>query len=97
MTMGFCVSIIVSVAGFLRACVFLLPWPETLAITISLWSIVITSIVIGALLPFGMNRIGIDPAHARYGTSRRCLHALDAFCVVLSSLVVFFFMYVFFP
>ena len=89
MTMGLCVSIIVSVAGFLRACVFLLPWPETLAITISLWSIVITSIVIGSLLPFGMNMIGIDPAHARYGTYRRCLlHALDDFCFVLSCLLL---------
>lgn len=40
------------------------PLAETLAITSSLVMIVAISIVIGALLPLGMNYINIDPAHS---------------------------------
>lgn len=64
--MGMCLSIILGVAGFGRALIFYTPWPETFAITTSLFIIVAASVVIGALLPLGMRSIGIDPAHSRY-------------------------------
>ncbi|CAJ1953755.1 unnamed protein product [Cylindrotheca closterium] len=62
--MGLCLSIILAVAGFGRALVFFTPWPETFAITISLFIIVACSVVIGSLLPLGMRSVGIDPAHS---------------------------------
>ena len=62
--MGVCLSIILGTAGCIRAAVFLTPWLETVAITSSLFMIVIISIVLGALLPLGMKRLGIDPAHS---------------------------------
>eukprot|EP00980_Cylindrotheca_fusiformis_P028878 scaffold22664_cov125-Cylindrotheca_fusiformis.AAC.7 len=64
--MGLCLSIILAVAGFGRALVFFTPWPETFAITTSLFIIVGCSVVIGSLLPLGMRSMGIDPAHSRY-------------------------------
>mmetsp|Transcript_28083 Transcript_28083/g.68387 ORF Transcript_28083/g.68387 Transcript_28083/m.68387 type:complete len:344 (-) Transcript_28083:2218-3249(-) len=64
--MGLCLSIILSIAGFGRALVFFTPWPETFAITMSLFIIVASSVVIGSLLPLGMRSVGIDPAHSRY-------------------------------
>jgi cation transporter-like permease len=64
--MGLCLSIILGVAGFCRALLFFTPWPETFAITISLFIIVACSVIIGALLPFAMRSVGIDPAHSRY-------------------------------
>ena len=38
--------------------------PETMAITIALFSIVFFSIVFGATLPLLLKRIGTDPAHS---------------------------------
>jgi len=64
MLMGFCLSIILALAGFGRALLFWVPWPETLAITSSLFLIVALSVVIGALLPLAMKLVGIDPAHS---------------------------------
>lgn len=63
-TMGLALSIVLGVAGCIRAAVFMTPWLETLAITTSLFMIVIISIVLGALLPLGMKKVGIDPAHS---------------------------------
>ena len=40
------------------------PFRETLAITTSLFMIVIISIILGALMPLGMKKLGIDPAHS---------------------------------
>jgi cation transporter-like permease len=62
--MGLALSIILGMAGFVRAAVFAIPWLETLAITSSLCMIVLISVVTGALLPLGMYLVGIDPAHA---------------------------------
>ncbi|KAL3941020.1 MAG: hypothetical protein SGBAC_004561 [Bacillariaceae sp.] len=64
--MGMCLSIILAIAGFGRALIFFTPWPETFAITVSLFIIVACSVVIGSLLPLGMRSVGIDPAHSRY-------------------------------
>lgn len=38
--------------------------PETAAITFSLFLVVIISVVLGACLPLGLKKIGVDPAHS---------------------------------
>lgn len=63
-TMGLALSIVLGLAGFIRAAVFMTPWLETLAITSSLFMIVIISVALGAMLPLGMKKVGIDPAHS---------------------------------
>lgn len=62
--MGLALSGILGLAGCIRALVFAVPWAETLAITTSLLCIVFISILLGALLPLGMKRLHIDPAHS---------------------------------
>jgi Mg/Co/Ni transporter MgtE len=62
--MGLALSLILGVAGCVRAAVFAVPFLETMAITSSLFMIVVISVVAGALLPLGMNLAGIDPAHS---------------------------------
>ena len=62
--MGLALSGILGLAGCIRAAIFLTPIMETIAITSSLFIIVIISIVLGALLPLGMQLVGIDPAHS---------------------------------
>ena len=62
--MAACLSILLSTAGFLRAIAFRTPLPETIAVTSALFMIVITSVLLGAVLPLGLKRIGIDPAHS---------------------------------
>jgi len=62
--MALCLSIILGISGFIRAAVFQTETAETVAITSSLFIIVLISIFAGSLLPFGMKRIGIDPAHS---------------------------------
>eukprot|EP00934_Nitzschia_sp_Nitz4_P007596 Nitzschia sp. Nitz4//scaffold51_size120721//50471//52142//NITZ4_003726-RA/size120721-snap-gene-0.37-mRNA-1//-1//CDS//3329553859//7586//frame0 len=62
--MGLALSIILGVSGCIRTAVFMTPLLETIAITASLFMIVAISIVLGALLPLGMKRLGIDPAHS---------------------------------
>ena len=62
--MGLALSIILGVAGCIRAAVFMTPWLETLAITTSLVMIVSISIALGSLMPLGMKNVGIDPAHS---------------------------------
>ena len=62
--MGLALSGILGIAGCVRAALFLTPLMETIAITSSLFMIVIISIVLGALLPLAMQLVGIDPAHS---------------------------------
>mmetsp|Transcript_6706 Transcript_6706/g.11068 ORF Transcript_6706/g.11068 Transcript_6706/m.11068 type:complete len:477 (-) Transcript_6706:24-1454(-) len=61
---GLCLSVILGVAGCLRAAVFMTPFAETFAITASLFMIVMISVILGATLPLGMKMVGIDPAHS---------------------------------
>jgi len=63
-SVGLFLSIILGVAGCLRAAVFLTPLLETIAITTSLVAIVLVSVILGATLPLGMKMVGIDPAHS---------------------------------
>lgn len=62
--MGTALSLILGTAGCIRAAIFMTPFLETVAITASLFMIVIISIVLGAMLPLGMRKAGIDPAHS---------------------------------
>ena len=62
--MGVALSILLGLAGFIRAKVFAVPWMETIAITASLFMIVIISVIAGATLPLCMQSVGIDPAHS---------------------------------
>ena len=62
--MGATLSAILGVAGCLRAAIFLVPVAETIAITVSLCTIVIISILLGMLLPLVMKYVRIDPAHS---------------------------------
>jgi magnesium transporter len=57
-------SLILGTAGCIRAAIFMTPILETLAITTSLLMIVSISIVLGSLLPLGMKKVRIDPAHS---------------------------------
>jgi cation transporter-like permease len=61
---GACLSMILGVAGFLRAMAFSIPLAETISITAALFLIVFISVAIGATLPLGMKYMGIDPAHS---------------------------------
>mmetsp|Transcript_10882 Transcript_10882/g.22345 ORF Transcript_10882/g.22345 Transcript_10882/m.22345 type:complete len:298 (-) Transcript_10882:93-986(-) len=64
LTTAFYLSLLLSIAGFARAVLFKVPGAETLAITISLFSIVFFSIVFGATLPLLLKSLGTDPAHS---------------------------------
>ena len=62
--MAFVLSLILSLAGFLRAMLFQTPLPETLAVTMALSMIVFSSICLGAVLPLVLQKVGVDPAHS---------------------------------
>jgi Mg/Co/Ni transporter MgtE len=51
-------------AGFIRASAFRTPFPETIAVTASLLLIVFSSICLGAILPLGLKKLRVDPAHS---------------------------------
>ena len=62
--MAVALSSIISIAGFVRAVAFQTPLPETVAVTLALGVIVLSSVCLGAVLPLGLQRIGVDPAHS---------------------------------
>lgn len=62
--MAICLSCILSLAGFCRALIFRTPIAETVAVTASLFMIVVISVCLGAILPIGLKNIGVDPAHS---------------------------------
>jgi magnesium transporter len=62
--MAAALSLILSAAGFVRATAFKTPFPEAVALSVALFLIVSTSVCLGAILPIGLKRIGIDPAHS---------------------------------
>lgn len=65
MLMAVALSLIVGVFGFLRVYVFSdVPLAESIAITIALTSIVLMSVVVGALLPLLFQKVGLDPANS---------------------------------
>ena len=57
-------SAMLGLTGFIRAMLFKTPLGETVAVTTSLCAIVLISVGIGNLLPLGMKKCGIDPAHS---------------------------------
>jgi len=64
LAMAFLLSILLSMAGFIRAIIFLTPIQETIAVTTSLSLIVFTSVCFGALLPLLLHLVNVDPAHS---------------------------------
>jgi Mg/Co/Ni transporter MgtE len=62
--MALSLSVVLSAAGFVRALVFGTPLSEIYAITLSLIVIVLSSVCLGAVLPLGLQAIGVDPAHS---------------------------------
>ena len=56
-----------SVGGFVRVYVTNGGLANSAAIAASLFLIVMTSVVTGTLLPFGLARVGVDPANAGAG------------------------------
>mmetsp|Transcript_15791 Transcript_15791/g.34188 ORF Transcript_15791/g.34188 Transcript_15791/m.34188 type:complete len:466 (+) Transcript_15791:61-1458(+) len=62
--MAFALSLILSLAGFMRATLFQTPFPETMAVTLALSMIVFSSICLGAVLPLLLQKVGVDPAHS---------------------------------
>jgi len=55
---------ILSLSGFLRAAAFRTPFPETIAVTVALALIVFSSVCLGAILPLGLKKLRVDPAHS---------------------------------
>jgi Mg/Co/Ni transporter MgtE len=80
---GLSLSIILSIAGWVRAAAFATPMLESLAITASLFLIVMISVILGATLPLAMKFLGIDPAHS--STSIQVL--MDILGVTITVLV----------
>jgi Mg/Co/Ni transporter MgtE len=62
--MAACLSGIVSLAGFIRAAVFRTPFAETVTVAAALALIVFSSVCLGAILPFLLKKLGVDPAHS---------------------------------
>lgn len=62
--MAIALSCVLTLVGFFRAAAFSTPFPEALAVTLSLFLIVFTSICLGAVLPLALKRIHVDPAHS---------------------------------
>jgi Mg/Co/Ni transporter MgtE len=82
-SVGLSLSIILSIAGWIRAAAFATPMLETMAITSSLFLIVFVSVIFGATLPLAMKFLGIDPAHS--STSIQVL--MDILGVTITVLV----------
>lgn len=76
-------SLILSLAGFIRAAAFHTPFAETIAVTISLFFIVLSSVCLGAILPLLLKKIRVDPAHS----STTIQVVMDILGVVLSVAV----------
>ena len=93
--MAVALSSILSIAGFLRAVAFRTPLPETVAVTLALGVIVLSSVCLGAVLPLGLQRIGVDPAHSSTtiqvvmdilgGERREYLYIIPFFACALSE------------
>jgi Mg/Co/Ni transporter MgtE len=62
---GFFLSLILGFFAFLRVTILSssATLPEAIAISIALLTIVFTSVILGAILPIGFYKIGVDPAH----------------------------------
>lgn len=81
--MAMVLSVILSLAGFIRAAAFRTPLPETVAVTTALGMIVFSSICLGAVLPLFLKRLGVDPAHS----STTIQVVMDILGVILAVIV----------
>ena len=89
MVLAFILSILLSIAGFIRAIIFHTPMQETIAITTSLFCIVFSSVTFGVMLPLFLHYImNIDPAHSST-TIQVVMDILGVFVtVVISTLLL---------
>mmetsp|Transcript_40748 Transcript_40748/g.49610 ORF Transcript_40748/g.49610 Transcript_40748/m.49610 type:complete len:258 (-) Transcript_40748:478-1251(-) len=62
--MALCLSGILAFVGFFRTALFRVYLAETIVITLSLFTIVIVAVMLGAFLPICMSYVGIDPVHS---------------------------------
>lgn len=62
--MAVAIGAILVLTGFVRVIAFGYSMLEVIAIVVSLFAIVVSSIVIGAALPMLLYKAGFDPAHA---------------------------------
>ena len=92
LAMALLLSMLLSMAGFIRAIIFLTPIQETIAITTSLSLIVFTSICFGALLPLLLHLVNVDPAHSST-TIQVVMDILGVFVTVVVSTMLLDFDY----
>jgi Mg/Co/Ni transporter MgtE len=64
---GVLLGTVLSVGGFVRVYITNGDLVNATAICVSLFSIVMTSVLLGSTLPFALSKLGVDPANA--GTS----------------------------
>lgn len=62
--MALAIALLMVLAGYFRVVAFQYSERDALAITTSLFAIVLSSVVLGASLPLLLHRFGLDPAHA---------------------------------
>lgn len=73
-------SVILSVAGFLRAILFKTGLAEAIAITMALALIAFSSICLGAILPLILEFAGVDPAHSSTSIQGKALNWIPILC-----------------
>jgi len=88
MQLAVILSILLSIAGFIRAILFATPMHETIAITTSLFCIVFTSVTLGTMLPLFLQYVcDVDPAHSST-TIQVVMDILGVFVTVIVSTIL---------
>ncbi len=62
--MGVGIGFVLAIVAFFRVLLFHGDTVAAIAVAVSIMVIVITSTIVGTLLPLGLHRFGFDPAHA---------------------------------
>jgi len=77
--MAMSISALMVCAGYLRVTAFQYSGRDALAITCSLVAIVLSSVIIGSVLPLILHRLHLDPAHA--GATIQVIMDLAGVCI----------------
>ena len=77
--MALAISMCMTIAGYIRVRLFDYSMRDAIAIATSLFLIVISSVVIGTLLPLLLHRLHLDPAHA--GATIQVIMDLMGVCI----------------
>ena len=62
--MGLILGVVMAAAAWFRVWIFSMGSVNATAIALSCFAIVTTSVVAGTILPFALQLVGLDPAHA---------------------------------